>query len=83
MVGAGRGAVDGVPHRGHVVAGPHVLGKGQQPVELGGDHMGVGAAVGVDETEHLLRCPLVHEDQPVADVQGRARELEDGGVVQR
>lgn len=83
MVGARGGAVDGVPHGGDVVAGLHLVGEGQQPVELGRHHMGVRAPVYVDDPQHLLGRPLVHQHQPVADVQGRARELEDRGVVER
>ena len=33
--------------------------------------------------QHLLRRPPLHQHQAVADVQGGARELEDGRVVER
>lgn len=52
-------------------------------MELGGHHMGVGAAVRLDQGQHVLRRPLVHQDEAVADVQRGAGELQDGGVVER
>ncbi len=83
VVGAGCGAVKGVPHRAHVVPRAGLLGQCEQPVELGGHHMRVGAAVSVDQGQHALRRPLVHQDEAVAEVQRGTGELQHGRVVER
>ena len=62
---------------------PDVLGQGEESVELGGHHVRVRHPVALDELEHALGAPLVHEHHGVAHVDGRAREPQHGGVVQR
>ena len=42
-----------------------------------------GHPVLLDELEHLLGDPLVHEHDGVAEVDGGAREAHHGGVVER
>ena len=51
-------------------------------MELGGHHVAVGDLVLVDQTQHLLRQPLVHQDHGVAQVQCRGAEDQHGGVVE-
>ncbi len=78
----GRG-VDHVSERTEVVLGPDVLGECEESVELGGDHVGVGHPVPLDELEHALGGPLVHQYHGVAHVDGSTGEPEHGGVIQR
>ena len=80
---AGGGGVDHVAQRRQVVLGPHVLGQGQQAVELGRHHVGGGHPVALDEPQHLFGRPLVHEHHGVAHVERRAPEAQHGGVVER
>ena len=80
---ARRRGVDHVAQRGHVVLGPHVLGQRQQAVELGRHHVRGGDPALLDEAQHVLGQPLVHEHDGVAQVQRRAPEAQHGGVVQR
>ena len=44
----------------------HVVGEGEEPVEHGGHHVGVGDAVLLDESERFGRRPAVHQDDPDA-----------------
>ena len=69
--------------RGHVVLGAGLLGQRQQPVELGRHHVRAGHPVLLDEREHLLGDPLVHQHHGVEEVDGGARVAQDGGVVER
>ncbi len=81
--GARGSGVDHVAEGGHVVAGPRLLREGQQPVELGRHHMGRGHPVALDELEHVLGQPLVHEDDGVAQMDGGSGIPDDGRVVER
>ena len=50
-------------------------------MEVGGDHVGGGDAVTLDEPECLLRVPAIHQHHGVAVVQREPRVGERGGVV--
>ena len=52
-------------------------------MELGGHHVGMGDPVALDQLEHGLTGPLVHEDDGVTHVDGGAGEAQDGRVVER
>ena len=63
------GGVDHVAQRRQVVRCLHVVGQREQPVELRRHHVAVGDLVPVDQLQHALGCPFVHEDDGVPDVE--------------
>ena len=66
------------------MAGAAVGGEGEQAVEHGGDHVGVGDTVPGDQDQRLDRVPLLHHHHGYAVGEGqRNREGEGGGVVER
>ena len=69
--------------RRDVVLGAHVVGQREQAVELRRHHVRRGHLVLVDQLEHALGCPLVHEHDRVAHVQRVGRPHQHGGVVER
>ena len=73
---AGRGRVDHLPQRRHVVLRAHVLGQRHQPVQLRGHHGDVGDAVLVDQLQRALGVPLLHEHDGVLEVQREVPEVE-------
>jgi hypothetical protein len=76
----------GVHHRAqrrHVETCPRFLGQGQEAVELRRHHVAVRDATALDELEHQLRCPAIHDDDGVPEMQGGRGEGEHCGVVHR
>ena len=55
------GGVDHVAQRRDVVLGPDVLGEREEPVELRGHHVRRRDPAFLDETQHVLGKPLVHQ----------------------
>ena len=78
----GSGGVDHVLEGRHVVLGPGLLRQGEETVELRGHHVRIGDLVLLDELQHLLGDPLVHDHHRVQQVDGGSRVAQDSGVVE-
>ena len=76
--------MDDEAQRRGVIAGAHLLGQGEEAVEHGGNQVGVGDTVAVDQAQGLLRVPPVHEHHrhPAEEGNGQG-EGQRGGVVER
>ncbi len=82
--GAGGGAMQEPTQGRQVVRLLDLLGEGQHAVEHRRDHVAVGDAVTLDQSERFGSVPFVHQDLTEPGAEGQAEiEAERSGVVER
>ena len=70
-------------HRRKIVAISHLLRQSEDAMQHGGNDMGVGRLVFVNQAQGLFRVPFVHEDRPHAVSQGKRQiQRQRRGMVQ-